>query len=47
VAPAAGVRSVGYANRPPRVEAFQQAGADVVIDSMGILARILVETADG
>jgi hypothetical protein len=30
-----------------KVKALQQAGADVVIDSMRILAGILVEAADG
>jgi hypothetical protein len=34
---------IGYANRPPKVEAFQSAGADVVITSMGAIARALIE----
>ncbi|MFG1607184.1 HAD family hydrolase [Actinoplanes sp. NPDC049265] len=44
-ATAAGVRSIGYANRPAKVDAFQE--ADVVIESMGALAKALVEMADG
>ncbi|RNI02227.1 HAD family phosphatase [Micromonospora aurantiaca] len=39
---AAGVRVVGYANRPPKVEAFSDAGADVVITSMGEIASMLI-----
>lgn len=42
---AAGVRSIGYANRPAKAEVFQP--ADVVIESMGALAQALVEIADG
>ncbi|MFG1607434.1 HAD family hydrolase [Actinoplanes sp. NPDC049265] len=44
---AAGVRSIGYANRPPKAEAFRQAGADVVIDSMGAIASVLIDRAAG
>lgn len=40
---AAGVRAIGYANRPPKVESLEEAGADVVITSMGVLAHALVE----
>jgi phosphoglycolate phosphatase-like HAD superfamily hydrolase len=43
-AQAAAVRSIGYANRPAKVEAFRT--ADVVITSMGELAQALVEVAD-
>ncbi|SIR96024.1 HAD family hydrolase [Micromonospora avicenniae] len=45
---AAEVRVVGYANRPPKAEAFRAAGADVVITSMGAIAGVLtrVLTAD-
>ncbi|MET8356050.1 HAD family phosphatase [Micromonospora sp. NPDC005171] len=39
---AAGIRSIGYANREPKVRALRAAGADVVITSMGELARSLV-----
>ncbi|SCL14040.1 HAD family hydrolase [Micromonospora inyonensis] len=39
---AAGVRVIGYANRPRKVEAFRAAGADVVITSMGDLAYVLL-----
>jgi Haloacid dehalogenase-like hydrolase len=36
---AAGVRTIGYANRPAKVTAFRDAGADVVIESMGPIAE--------
>ncbi|MGW5580993.1 HAD family hydrolase [Micromonospora chokoriensis] len=39
---AAGIRSIGYANREPKIRALRAAGADVVITSMGELARSLV-----
>ena len=42
---AAGVRSIGYANRPAKVEALRAAGAEVVITSMGEVARSLIERA--
>ncbi|MCG5464854.1 HAD family phosphatase [Micromonospora sp. MED01] len=38
---AAGVRVIGYANRPAKVETFRTAGADVVITSMGEIARFM------
>ncbi len=44
---AAGVRSIGYANRPAKSEVFRQARADVVIDSMGAIATALIERAAG
>ncbi|MEV4714664.1 HAD family phosphatase [Micromonospora sp. NPDC049374] len=40
---AAGVLVVGYANKAPKVEAFREAGADVVITSMGEIAGWLIE----
>ncbi|MEU3457747.1 HAD family phosphatase [Micromonospora sp. NPDC006766] len=40
-AKASGVRVIGYANRPIKVERFQSVGADVVITSMGEIAGIL------
>jgi HAD superfamily hydrolase (TIGR01509 family) len=40
---AAGVRVIGFANRPPKVEAFASAGADAVITSMGELANALIQ----
>lgn len=40
---AAGVRVIGYANRPSKIEAFRAAGADVVITSMGPIAGVLIE----
>ncbi|GIM97533.1 HAD family hydrolase [Paractinoplanes toevensis] len=44
---AAGVRTIGYANRPAKATVFQEAGADVVIDSMGPLAAALItDTGD-
>ncbi|SNY58192.1 haloacid dehalogenase superfamily, subfamily IA, variant 3 with third motif having DD or ED [Paractinoplanes atraurantiacus] len=43
---AAGVRSVGYANRPTKADPFRGAGADVVIDSMGQLAEALIANTD-
>jgi len=39
---AAGVRTIGYANRPPKVEALRAAGAEVVVTSMGDLASVLL-----
>ncbi|WBC12964.1 HAD family phosphatase [Micromonospora sp. WMMA1998] len=44
---AAGTRVIGYANRPAKLAAFQAAGADVVITSMGELARLLIERPGG
>jgi phosphoglycolate phosphatase-like HAD superfamily hydrolase len=41
----AGVRSIGYANRPAKAAVFRQAGADVVLDSMGAIASALIERA--
>ncbi|MFU8855033.1 HAD family hydrolase [Micromonospora sp. SL1-18] len=43
---AAGVRVIGYANRPAKVETFQAAGADVVITSMGEVASMLIGRMD-
>lgn len=42
-AKAAGVRAIGYANRPPKVKALWAAGADTVITSMGAIAAVLTE----
>lgn len=39
---AAGVTVIGYANRPAKVDAFQHAGADVVVTSMGEIAAALI-----
>ncbi|GAA2717968.1 HAD family hydrolase [Micromonospora olivasterospora] len=39
---AAGVKVIGYANRPTKVAAFRSAGAHVVITSMGDIASILI-----
>jgi HAD superfamily hydrolase (TIGR01549 family) len=44
---AAGVRTIGYANRPAKAEAFRQAGADVVIDNLRAIASILIQRAVG
>ena len=44
---AAGVRVIGYANRPAKFKAFQAAGADVVVTSMGMIVRVLIEQSDG
>jgi hypothetical protein len=35
---AAGVRVIGYANKPPRIESFTKAGADFVVTSMAEVA---------
>lgn len=43
---AAGVRVIGYANRPAKVERFRAAGADVVVTSMRKIADVLVERMD-
>ncbi|MCX4469541.1 HAD family phosphatase [Micromonospora sp. NBC_01655] len=42
---AAGVRVVGYANRPSKAEAFRVAGADLEITSMGRIAGVLLDLA--
>ncbi|GIJ22000.1 HAD family hydrolase [Micromonospora lutea] len=44
---AAGVRVVGYANRPAKVETFRAAEADVVITGMDEIASVLIERAGG
>ena len=44
---AAGVRVIGYANRPHKAEAFRSARADVVITSMGVIAGVLIGLACG
>jgi phosphoglycolate phosphatase len=38
---AAGVRTIGYANKPGKVEALSAAGADVILTSMLDLADAL------
>ena len=43
---AAGVRVVAYANRPPKVDTFREAGADVVITSMGPIAEALIRRCE-
>ncbi|GAB3053518.1 HAD family hydrolase [Micromonospora schwarzwaldensis] len=43
----AGVRVIGYANRPNKAEAFRAAGADVVTTSMGEIAGVLIKRAGG
>jgi len=43
---AAGVPVIGYANRPPKVDAFHQAGADVVVTSMGPIADALIRRCE-
>ncbi|WP_433374276.1 HAD family hydrolase [Actinoplanes sp. CA-142083] len=43
---AAGVRTIGYANRPAKVDAFRKAGADAVFESMGPLAEGLIADAN-
>lgn len=43
---AAGVRVIGYANRPPKVKAFRTAGADMVITDMSDLARALLSASE-
>ncbi|MFI6261368.1 HAD family hydrolase [Micromonospora sp. NPDC051006] len=40
---AAGVRVIGFANRPGKVEAFRIAGADAVITSMGEITRAMID----
>ena len=40
---AAGVRTIGYAIRPAKVGTLREAGADIVIDSMGPLAAGLLD----
>ncbi|GGS03806.1 hypothetical protein GCM10010169_55720 [Micromonospora fulviviridis] len=44
---AASARVIGYANRPPKVEAFRAAGADAVVTSMGRIAEVLIERSRG
>lgn len=43
---AAGVREIGYANRPAKVETFQAVGAEVVIADMSEIASALIEHID-
>ena len=43
---AAGVRVIGYANRPPKVDAFSKAGADLVITSMAAIAEALIRKCE-
>jgi HAD superfamily hydrolase (TIGR01509 family) len=43
---AAGTRVIAYANRPPKVEAFRTAGADLVVTSMGPIAETLVRRCE-
>lgn len=40
---AAGVRAIGYANRPSKADALRSSGADVVITSMKVMASALIE----
>jgi HAD superfamily hydrolase (TIGR01509 family) len=40
---AAGVRVIGYANKPPKIESFTKAGADFVVTSMAEVAAALLE----
>ncbi|MEU1883935.1 HAD-IA family hydrolase [Micromonospora rifamycinica] len=42
-AQAAGVRVIGYANRPGKLEVFQAAGADAVITNMSEMAGAIIE----
>lgn len=44
---AAGVRVIGYANRPGTAKPFQAAGADAVIFSMGQIAGTLLGSIGG
>ncbi|TDB99375.1 HAD family phosphatase [Micromonospora fluostatini] len=44
---AAGTKVVGYANKPPKVQAFVAAGADVVVTSMRDVAQALVRAGGG
>jgi HAD superfamily hydrolase (TIGR01509 family) len=43
---AAGVRVIAYANRPPKVDVFRNAGAELVITSMGPIAEVLVRRCE-
>jgi len=43
---AAGVRVIAYANRPPKVDAFRKAGAELVITSMAPIAEALVRRCE-
>ncbi|MEH1017264.1 HAD family phosphatase [Micromonospora sp. CPCC 206060] len=43
---AAGVRAIGYANRPAKVELLRDVGANVVITSMAGIADALLKDAD-
>ncbi|MEV6598881.1 HAD family phosphatase [Actinoplanes sp. NPDC051346] len=42
----AGVRVIGYANRPAKVDAFRRAGSDVVITSMKPIADVLTRRCE-
>ncbi|WP_435090576.1 HAD family hydrolase [Micromonospora aurantiaca (nom. illeg.)] len=45
-AKAAGTRVIGYANKPAKVAAFQEAGADAVVTSMRQIAQALMQVED-
>ncbi|MFY1588417.1 HAD family hydrolase [Micromonospora sp. WMMD734] len=44
---AAGVAVIGYASRPSKVDAFRLAGAGAVVTSMGEIAEVLIDRAEG
>ncbi|WP_431928551.1 HAD family hydrolase [Micromonospora wenchangensis] len=44
---AAGVRVIGYANRPTKIETLRAAGADVVITSMAEIAAAMIDHIRG
>ncbi|HET6483364.1 MAG TPA: HAD family phosphatase [Actinoplanes sp.] len=43
---AAGVRIIGYANRPAKADAFQRAGAEVIVTSMAPIAEALISRSE-
>lgn len=43
---AAGIRVIAYANRPPKVDTLRNAGAEMVITSMGPIAEVLVRRCE-
>ncbi|MFG3557248.1 HAD family hydrolase [Micromonospora sp. NPDC047557] len=45
-AKAAGVRVIGYANKPAKEAEFEAAGADVVVTSMRQVAQALVQVKE-
>lgn len=44
---AAGGTAIGYANKPRKIEAFTEVGADAITEDMGAIAQALGYAIDG